>query len=151
MHKSELLEHQRYGRNKDTAINHAYISSGEYRNKYNLISNNEYLNRLLYKIAKTILNHRSGSEFEDMYWIDPMSLEIVAKEVSQIKEKSVAYSKKTQKYVKRNKGLITIHNHPSGFPPSIDDFNSNYKNGYSLGVICGHDGSVFIYTSDEEI
>lgn len=148
MHKKEFVERQRYGRNKDTTINHTYINSGEYRNKFDLITNDESLNRMIYKIAKEMLKHRSGSEHEDMYWLDPISKNIIAEECTQTLEKCVIYSKKT---IKRYKQLITIHNHPSGFPPSIDDFNSNYKNKYSLGIVCGHDGSVFIYTSEEEM
>lgn len=54
-------EEQRYGRNKDTAINHAYISSGEYRKKFDQISDNKKLNKLLYQLAKTMLEHRSGT------------------------------------------------------------------------------------------
>ena len=48
--KERELEKQRYGRNKSTAINHAYINSGEYRNKFNNLSDNEELNRIVYKI-----------------------------------------------------------------------------------------------------
>ena len=35
-----LLEYQRYGRNKKTIINHTYINSGEYRNKFDKITKN---------------------------------------------------------------------------------------------------------------
>lgn len=48
----ESIERQRYGRNKDTTINHTYINSGEYRNKFDRISNDSELNRLVYQIAK---------------------------------------------------------------------------------------------------
>ena len=47
--------------------------------------------------------------------------------------------------------MITIHNHPDGFPPSVDDFNSNYKNNYSLGVVCGHNGKIFMYKTNRNI
>ncbi|MCM1212646.1 MAG: hypothetical protein NC318_13720, partial [Blautia sp.] len=33
--------------------------------------------------------------------------------------------------------------------PSIDDFNSNYSNGYGIGIVICHDGKIFIYHSDE--
>lgn len=83
MNIREHIERQRYGRNKDTVINHAYIDSGEYRNKFDQISDDKELNRLLYQVAKEILIHRSGSEYEDMYWIDVETNEVVAKEVTQ--------------------------------------------------------------------
>lgn len=49
------LEVQRQGRNKDTAINHAYIDSGEYRKKFDHISDSDELNRLIYQLAKKML------------------------------------------------------------------------------------------------
>lgn len=98
-----------------------------------------------------MLLHRSGTLYEDMYWIDANTEKIVAQEINQTTEKKVVYSGKTKKIVKNYIGLITIHNHPDGFPPSIDDFNSNYQNRYSMGVVCGHDGKVFMYTSDSAL
>lgn len=145
------LEMQRKGRNKGTQIDQSYINSGEYRKKFDFITDDKYINRLLYNCAKKMLYHRSGSLQEDMYWIDAKSKQIIAKEVNQIHNKKIVYSKKTRREVKKRIGLITIHSHPSSFPPSVGDFNSNYKNKYSLGVICGHDGKVFIYTSQVEI
>lgn len=151
MYKSEHVECQRYGRNKDTTIDHAYINSGEYRNKFDNISENAQLNRLIYKIAKEMLNHRSGSEYEDMYWIDVETNEIIAKEISQRNPRSVQYSYRTKKKVKNREGLLTIHSHPYSFPPSIEDFNSNYNNNYGVGIVCCHDGKVYMYSSNEEV
>ena len=142
---------QRKGRNKDTQIDQSYIESGEFRKKFDLITDDKDINRLLYICAKKMLYHRSGSLQEDMYWIDANSKQIVAKELDQIQEQKVIYSKKTRKKINKQQGLITIHTHPSSSPPSVGDFNSNYRNKYSLGVVCGHDGKVFIYTSHVEI
>ena len=45
---SENLEFQRYGRNKSTLVNHTYISSGKYRNKFDKIIDNKHVSRILY-------------------------------------------------------------------------------------------------------
>lgn len=76
------IEEQRYGRNKNTSVNFSYIESGEYRRKFDAISNNIELNRLLYKLAKKMLKHRSGTLYEDMYWIDLDTLEVIAEETN---------------------------------------------------------------------
>ena len=73
-------EEQRYGRNKDTIINRTYINSGDYRKKFDKISASPKLNRLLYQLSKKMLEHRSGTEYEDMYWIDPQSIAVIAEE-----------------------------------------------------------------------
>ena len=49
---SENFEFQRYGRNKSTLVNSTYISSGECRNKFDKITNNKNVNRILYSKAK---------------------------------------------------------------------------------------------------
>ena len=144
-------EEQRYGRNKDTAINHAYISSGEYRKKFDQISDNKKLNKLLYQLAKTMLEHRSGTLYEDMYWIDAETATVVAKETDGCVESTIVYSKSTLAKIRGKTGLITIHTHPSSSPPSISDLRSNYIYRYGLGVVCGHNGNIYIYTANEEV
>jgi hypothetical protein len=70
-------EEQRTGRNKETAINHTYIDGGEYRKKFDSITENAELRRLLYRISKDMLFHRTGTLLEDMYWIDLDSLPFI--------------------------------------------------------------------------
>lgn len=148
---SELQEKQRYGRNKEIIINHSFINSGEYRKKYDEISDDKELNRKIYQIAKKMLMHRSGTLLEDMYWIDIDSLEIVASETTQKEECKVKYSKATKKMISKHKHLLTIHTHPQSMPPSIGDFNSALKNKYQISLVCCHDGKLYIYNSKKYI
>ena len=144
-------ESQRNGRNKETIINKAYIESGEYRKKFDLITSNKDLNRLLYNCAKQMLYHRSGTLLEDMYWIDADEVCVVAQEVNQTISSKVVYSNSTKRKIKTKRNLITIHTHPSSYPPSIEDLNSNNLNKYSFGIVCCHDGKVFAYKSESYI
>ena len=145
------LEYQRYGRNKDTLINKAYIDSGEYRRKFDNITHNPEVNKTLYNCAKTALKHRSGTEFEDMYWIDSNSGKIVAQEISSSDKRAIIYSDKTRKAVQNNNGLLALHTHPSSMPPSAADFNSCLRNKYKIGYVMCHNGKIFAYTSEQEI
>ena len=144
-------EEQRYGRNKETLVNHSYIESGEYRRKFDNISDNAELNKLLYQLAKKMLTHRSGTLFEDMYWIDPDTLEVVASETNCREEQRIIYSEATKREIRGREGLVTIHTHPSSFPPSLEDFNSSFENRNSFGVVCCHDGKIFMYSAEEEV
>lgn len=148
---NKTKEEQRYGRNKDTTINHAYISSGEYRKKFDEISSDKSLNRLFYYLAKEMLYHRSGTKYEDMYWIDMSSLKIVYKITDSVVEEKILYTWRIRQIVRKKRGLVTIHSHPSSFPPSIEDFNSAYVNHYKFGIVCGHNGNLFIYSSEERV
>lgn len=145
------LEYQRYGRNKQTLINHTYIDSGEYRHKFDYITDNDDVNRVIYSKAKEMLKHRSGTEFEDMYWIDGTSGKIVAYAMDEKIEKTVKYTEKIKKAIEGRSNLITIHTHPGSMPPSIADFNSAFRHGYEISLVVCHDGKVFRYKSNEEI
>lgn len=142
------LEYQRYGRNKDTLVNKTYIESGEYRRKFDSITDDPEVNKALYQCAKEALYHRSGTKLEDMYWIDENG-KILCSELDQKKESQVEYSRKSRKLVEgaEPKTLITVHNHPESMPPSACDFNSAYENKYKLGIVICHDGTVYKYKS----
>lgn len=145
------IEEQRYGRNKDTQINLSYIDSGEYRRKFDLLSGDPELNKLIYQLAKKILKHRSGTKFEDMYWINSETKSVVAQVIDSCIEGKIVYPEHVKKAIKNYEKLITVHSHPAGLAPSIADFNSNYEQNYYLGIVVGHNGKVFTYSSNEFI
>ncbi len=144
-------EEQRYGRNKDTVVDKGYLNGGEFRKKFDKLSDSPKLNRLLYRLAKKMLLHRSGTKFEDMYWIDPTECKIVTEEINGQKEKRITYTSHTKDIISKHAGLVTIHTHPEGLPPSVKDLNSNHTNDYSFGIVVTHDGKVFIYKTNRLI
>lgn len=145
------LENQRYGRNKSTLVNKSYIDSGEYRNKFDKISDNKDVSRVLYSKAKEMLNHRSGTKIEDMYWIDGKTGEIIASALNEKNESSVLYTEAINKAISGKANLIAMHTHPQSMPPSDADFNSVFKYGYSKALVLCHDGKVFQYTAREPV
>ncbi len=144
-----ILEFQRSGRNKSTQINAAYIKSGEYRRKFDSLTDVPEVNKTLYNCAKTALEHRSGTEFEDMYWISSDTGKILFSITNSTEKCAILYTGKVKKGVKIFKKSITIHTHPNSMPPSISDLNSCFNNNYSIGFVACHNGKIFGYTSDE--
>lgn len=145
------LEYQRYGRNKSTLINNAYIESGEYRRKFDSLTDNPDINRSIYTCAKTALKHRSGTVYEDMYWIDGNSGKIILSETNSTDERAIIYTEKIKSTIKNHTDIITIHSHPSSMPPSVSDLNSCYNNHYVIGFVACHNGRLFAYSSNELI
>ena len=145
------LENQRYGRNKNTLINNTYIESGEYKRKFDNATDNLEVNKTLYNSAKKALRHRSGTVFEDMYWIDDKTGKVVLSITDSTDERAILYTNKIKNTVKNNSSMITIHTHPSSMPPSASDFNSCFKNKYKIGFVACHNGRIFGYTSNELI
>ena len=146
-----MLEYQRYGRNKNTVANKTYINSGEYRRKFDKITHNDDINRILYLKAKEMLFHRSGTLLEDMYWIDSAHRTVIAEETESCSEEQIVYSNSIRSKIQKYDNLITLHSHPNSYPPSINDLNSNFINHYGLGIVVCHDGKIFKYASNQEI
>lgn len=144
-------EQQRNGRNKNTTINHTYINSGEYRKKFDNITDNKVINRIIYQKAKEMLNHRSGTLIEDMYWFDGDNGKIVASVLDETVKEGIVYTKSVNRAILGKDNLITAHTHPNSLPPSISDINSAVRNGYKTGIVLCHDGKVFKYSASEEI
>ena len=142
-----MIEYQRSGRNKKTVINRSYISNGEFRNKFDKITDNMIVSRVLFNKAKEMLIHRSGTRYEDMYWIDGDTGEIIAGILDAATEEEIVYTSSVVKKMYGRKHIIAMHTHPNSMPPSIPDFNSFYEHSYDKGIVVCHDGKVFTYTS----
>jgi hypothetical protein len=145
--ESEDSEESRYGRDKSLSVDHNYINSGTYRRKFDNLSDNEELNRTLYQCAKKILAHRSGSDFEDMYWLDGESGKVFAAKVDMKLASRVVYPIDYMNRYRNIPNKITIHNHPRNMPPSIGDFESAYRNKYAKGIIVCHNGTIYTYNN----
>lgn len=109
------------------------------------------VNKTLYDCAKKALKHRSGTVLEDMYWIDKNTGKIIVSVIDSTNERTIKYTDKIKKAVKANDNIITIHTHPSSMPPSIEDFNSCFNNGYKECFVACHNGTVYGYSANEEV
>lgn len=145
------LEYQRYGREKTTLVNSAYLNSGEYRSKFDKIAENKEVARVLYAKAKEMLLHRSGTKIEDMCWVDAATGEVVASVKEEQAESTVNYTKAVLKAIDGKTNLIAFHNHPHSMPPSAADFNSMLIHGYAAAFVVCHNGKIIQYVSDEII
>ena len=145
------MEDQRYGRDKSTLVNKSYIESGEFRNKFDKVTDNTEIARTLFSLSKEMLFHRSGTQTEDMYWLDGETGEIIAKVIDQslnIKHK-IVYTDAIKRAIRGHKNLITLHTHPSSMPPSINDFNTYHQRDYGISLVVCHDGTIYQYKSEQ--
>ena len=147
----EEIEDQRDGRNKATAINTTYIDSGEYRRKFDAITADSELNKLLYSCAKEMLYHRSGTEYEDMYWFDAQNKSSLCSKLDELIPGEIRHTKRIDNLIKRCPYVIAMHTHPHSMPPSPEDFNTYLKSGYSMGIVLCHNGTIYIYHAYEHI
>lgn len=83
-----------------------------YRNKFDKITDNKDVNRALYIKAKEMLLHRSGTLYEDMYWFDADTGQVIAKEVNSFEEEQILYSESINRAIEGRSNVIAVHTHP---------------------------------------
>ena len=126
-----------------------YINSDEYKNKFSTITNIPAVNEALYTCAVDAIGKRNGTPYENIYFINAKTGEVLAMQLESEVKHGVTYNDEIKDLLEHakeeNTPLISIHNHPEGLPPSINDFNKSYENNTLFGVAVGHNGQVYKY------
>lgn len=140
------------------------LSGGEYGANLDYIRSNEFLDKIkrnpmtshlsdsIARVSRQMLQHRNGTPYEDYYLLDAETGRVVALSNKARKRKGVVYNEQVRKAFKENpeQSLVSIHNHPSGYPPSLSDLASlqqrSKNNTVKYGLTIGHDGSVYWYS-----
>lgn len=132
--------------NIDSVVDKQIIDSSDYRKMFDKLGENSKTTRSIFQQVKAILNHRSGSNFEDLSFIDSVTGKFLTRTDYSVKKQCVP-SKSMMAMVKKAKPntVIAIHNHPNSSVPSLDDINSAWKKKYKYGIIACHNGNIFKY------
>lgn len=129
-----------------------YVRSDGFVDKLKKHPKTSHLSESIARVSRQMLQHRNGTPFEDYYLIDAETGRIVALSNKARKIKGVVYNDQVRKAFKEKpeQSLVSIHNHPSGYPPSLSDFASlqqrSKNNTVKYGLTIGHDGSVYWYS-----
>lgn len=130
-----------------------FIRSEEYRCKFDSFSSNSELNECLYETAIKILEHRGGTDYEDMYLInkDRFTVEGVQSRCEVPLE--VEYNDSLINAISNNDkfSLIAIHNHPTNILPDGSDYVSSGYRRYAEGIILCHNGKIYTYKVGDRI
>ena len=129
-----------------------YVRSDEFVDKLKNHPKTSHLSEPIARVSRQILQHRNGTPFEDYYLLNADTGRVVALSNKARKTKGVVYNDQVRRAFKEQseQSLISIHNHPSGYPPSLSDFASlqqrSKNNTVKYGLTIGHDGSVYWYS-----
>lgn len=134
------------------SVNFDVINSAEYRKKFDGISGDTATDNLICQKSKDILTHRNNSYCEDMYLIDTVSQKVVGVQTHSKLPQEVVYNDSLKSALKKHppNTLISIHNHPESKPPSGSDFYSCGIRKYKKGIICCHNGDVYVYQTGKK-
>ena len=140
------LSGRQFGANLD------YVRSDKFVDKLKNHPKTSHISEPIARVSRQMLQHRNGTPFEDYYLLNADTGRIVALSNKARKRKGVVYNEQVRNAFKENpeQSLVSIHNHPSGYPPSLSDFASlqqrSKNNTVKYGLTIGHDGSVYWYS-----
>lgn len=135
--------------NQDTIINRDVIESEDYHKAFQSLGENAKVTRELWHTAKRILNHRSGTTYEDLSYTDSTSGKTLVRDDYNV-DSEVLPGKNMIKTLKTagERTIIAMHNHPGNAVPSKADLQS--AKDYKYGLILCHNGKVYRYSVDTE-
>lgn len=135
----------------DYSVNWDAVQNNDYQRKFQKLSNSAEANKAACVRAKWALNNRDGTNTEELYALDMRNGTEIARITDQQYPNGVKRTKQFdgKLFESRSNGakIMLIHNHPSGSPPSVGDFNALFTIRDAYGITVGHDGSVYKYTA----
>lgn len=149
--KSGIIEEERINSSSDYAVPKGLVDSRSFREKFDHMDEDEDVCREYYRTAKKMLQHRSGTDGEDLYFWNSR-LGKWYKSTTGKEKGSPEYTDEIVRAIKnaQNGELVSFHNHPQSMPPSVNDLNAALRNGYKKGYIICHNGKIFEYTAPQE-
>lgn len=135
---------------QETIINKSVIESPEYRRRFNEISGSDRANRKAWQLAKEMLEHRSGTRYEDIAFINYSTGKAKINK-GYHKENTAKPNKPMLEMLENSKPntIIAIHNHPGSSVPSLADLMVCVKREYKFGLVACHDGKIYKYVVDK--
>lgn len=133
------------------AVDPKVVQSRTYADKFASMTTNPQERREYLKAAKEMLQHRSGQNGEDLYLYNKATKQWT-RSITGTEAATPEYTQAILNTIKKaQKGqLAAFHNHPASMPPSDSDLNAALQNGYGVGYILCHNGTIFEYTAPKD-
>lgn len=128
-----------------------YFDSEEYRCIFEGLTPSKDTNDSIYHYSRRSIVDNWGTAKESMFLIDIDSNKLIGS-IERDEDKNELEIKYTEEFratlnnvIRNNIRVIAIHNHPNGYPPSLDDISKMAENHYTLAIVAAANGLVYIY------
>lgn len=145
-----LGEESHKGKIRTTEIARSRIESADYGRRMTSIDNSRSITNIMTSEARKILNHRNGTLYEDLMFIDIRTGEYITR-TDYNHERRVMPSKRMRRMINKapEYTIATLHNHPGSAAPSPDDIHALHVRKNAYGVVACHDGTLYKYSVDK--
>jgi hypothetical protein len=123
-----------------------FVNSKKYHDKFESLTPNKNVNESIYQESMRMLEHRNGTDGEDMVLLDARTGKFVVGNMDSMLSGRTGLTDEQFAKVKAHKGdLIIVHNHPNSSRISYKDILTMYEHQNISAVVAAcHDGSVQI-------
>lgn len=137
---------------KNRAVDRQMVNSKKFHDKFEGLIHHKEVNEVLYQESMKILEHRDGTDFEDMIAIDSRTGKIIESIMNSKVPGRIQITESQYKRLQNYDGKITLlHNHPNSSRPSFADIQKLKEPNIDSIVSVGHNGDVFrVYDMDEK-
>lgn len=140
-------EEDRRGGNKSYDVNIEYIQSKEYGEKFKNFNESNDVQRKMRASATRMLRRRSGSEYEELTYIDSNTGKCRSqRNATKPREVEPTFVMKKMCKDADEYTIISIHNHPGSTTPSLNDVITCKERKYKYGLVVCHDGTIYKYS-----
>ncbi len=128
------------------SVNRNLTNSKSYHDKFEKLTKYKIVNEVLYSKALSVLEHRDGTNYEDLIILDMRTGEIVVENTTSTKEGATGlYKEQFEIFKKYDGNKILLHNHPNSSRFSFQDISTLFKyKDVKYSVVVNHDGEVQI-------
>ncbi len=126
------------------SVDRKLINSKKYHDKFESLTSSKAVNESLYQEAMKMLEHRDGTELEDVVALDARTGKIIIRNTSSLERGKTGFTAKQYTEYQNYPGdVILLHNHPNSSRPSYTDISTMFRESKVVGTVAvGHDGSV---------
>lgn len=153
--EQENSNKQRKKLEQTTLVDLQKIKSNEFRDKLDSLTENVDERRDIHKAAIDIMEHRTGTRYEDLAFINTRNGKIIINKDYDYYEDGISACKPNKPMLKmlgeEAEGMIiAVHNHPGSGAPSKADIMAAKERKYKYGVVICHNQTVYKYTLSDD-
>lgn len=130
----------------DYSVDRKLVNSKDFHDKFDGLTSHKMVNEAVYQEAMNILEHRDGTDLEDLVILDARTGTIIVKNtLSNTPNQTGLTDEQYNIYQQAGGEKILLHNHPSGGRLSFTDLKTLFANeDIEASIVIGHNGKVYI-------
>lgn len=135
----------------DYSVDRKLVNSKEYHDKFENLTSHKSTNESVYQEAMKMLEHRDGTDLEDIVILDARTGNVIVKNTLSVRSGQTGLTHEQFEIYQQSSGKkVLLHNHPNGGRLSFTDLKTLFVNDDIKATIAvGHNGMVHIVSNPD--